>query len=71
MKRLVLPFITASALIFGVILPEEAVAQTTAKDLIGTWTLVCITLEQDGKKTVFMVKAQGSHLKIQVVRFKS
>jgi hypothetical protein len=52
MTRLILPFITASALIFGVFLPsEEAVAQTTAKDLVGTWTLVSITLDQDGKKT--------------------
>jgi Lipocalin-like domain len=50
-KRLILPFITASALIFGVFLPrEEAVAQTP-KDLVGTWTLVSITLDQDGKKT--------------------
>ena len=51
MNRLILPFITVSALIFGIFLPrEEAVAQT-AKDLVGTWTLVSITLEQDGKKT--------------------
>ena len=51
MNRFTLPFITASALIFGVFMPsEEAVAQT-AKDLMGTWTLVSITLEQDGKKT--------------------
>ena len=51
MNRLVLPFITASALIFGVFLPrEEAVAQT-AKDLVGTWTLVSVMIEQDGKKT--------------------
>jgi len=54
MNRLILPLITASALIFGVFLPrEEAVAQTTAKDLVGTWTLVSVTLEQDGKKTDF------------------
>jgi hypothetical protein len=53
MNRLILPFVTASALIFGVFLPrEEAVAQT-AKDLMGTWTLVSITLEQEGKKTDF------------------
>jgi hypothetical protein len=52
-NRLILPFVTASALIFGVFLPrEEAVAQT-AKDLMGTWTLVSITLEQEGKKTDF------------------
>ena len=50
MNRHILPFITASALIFGVfLLREEAVAQT-AKDLVGTWTLVSITREQDGKK---------------------
>ena len=51
MNRHILPFITASALIFGFILPnEEAVAQT-AKDLVGSWTLVSVTLEQNGKKT--------------------
>jgi hypothetical protein len=52
MNRLVLPFTIASALIFGVFLPREAVAQT-AKGLVGTWTLVSIKLEQDGKKTDF------------------
>ena len=52
MNRLVLPFTIASALIFGVFLPREAVAQT-AKELVGTWTLVSIKLEQDGKKTDF------------------
>jgi hypothetical protein len=41
---------TTLALIFGVLVPrEEAVAQT-AKDLIGTWALVSVTLEQDSKK---------------------
>jgi hypothetical protein len=52
MNRFILPVITASALIFGFILPsEEATAQTTAKDLEGTWTLVSVTLEKDGTKT--------------------
>ena len=52
MNRLISPVITASALIFGFILPsEEAAAQITAKDLVGTWTLVSIMLERDGKKT--------------------
>jgi Lipocalin-like domain len=31
---------------------EEEIRQT-AKELLGTWTLVSITLEQDGKKTDF------------------
>ena len=54
MNRLILPVITTSALIFGFILPsEKTAAQTTAKDLVGTWTLVSLTLEQDGKKTDF------------------
>ena len=54
MNRLILPVITGSALIFGFALPsEKAVAQTTAKDLVGTWTLVSVTLERDGKKTDF------------------
>lgn len=52
MNRFISPVIAASALIFGFILPsEEAAAQTTAKDLEGTWTLVSLTLEKDGKKT--------------------
>ena len=51
MNRLVLPFTIASALIFGVFLPKEGAARTTAKDLVGTWTLVSVTLEQDGKKS--------------------
>ena len=53
MNRLVSPFIIASALIFGLFLPQESAAQTTANDIVGTWTLVSITLEQDGKKTDF------------------
>ena len=51
MNRFILPLITTSALIFGVFLPKEVAARTTAKDLIGTWTLVSVTLEQDGKKS--------------------
>ena len=39
---------------YGIFL-EEALMQTaseqTANELVGTWTLVSITLEQDGKKT--------------------
>jgi hypothetical protein len=53
MNRLILPFITISALIFGVFLPKEVAAQTTAKDLVGTWSLVSVTFERDGKKTDF------------------
>src|SRR5260221_1711932 len=53
MNRLILPFITTSALIFRVFLPKEVAAQTTAKDLVGTWTLVSVTFERDGKKTDF------------------
>jgi hypothetical protein len=51
MNRLILPFITISALIFGVFLPKDVAAQTTGKDLVGTWTLVSVTLEKEGKKT--------------------
>jgi Lipocalin-like domain len=53
MNQIISAVLTASALIFGVFLPiEEAVAQT-AKDVVGTRTLVSITIEQDGKKTDF------------------
>ncbi|MBV8176832.1 MAG: lipocalin-like domain-containing protein [Verrucomicrobia bacterium] len=51
MNRVISSVFTASALIFGVFLPrEEAVAQTT-QELVGTWTLVSIQLEKDGKRT--------------------
>jgi len=51
MNRMIPSVLTASALIFAVFLPRwEAVAQT-AKQLVGMWTLVSVTLEQDGKKT--------------------
>jgi hypothetical protein len=53
MNRLILPVITASALIFGVCLPDNKLIAQTAKGLVGTWMLVSITLEQDGKKTDF------------------
>jgi hypothetical protein len=53
MNRLILPVITASALILGVCLPDNKLVAQTANDLVGTWTLVSITLEQDGKKTDF------------------
>ena len=43
--------LAVAGLTAGLIIP--AFSQTTAKDLVGTWTLVSITLEQDGKKTDF------------------
>jgi Lipocalin-like domain len=59
-NRFILPFITTSALIFGVLLPREEAAAQTAKDLIGTWTLVSVTLERDGKKSdLFGPNPQG------------
>jgi Lipocalin-like domain len=51
MNRLVLHFTIELALIFGVFVPtEKAVAQTT-QEIVGTWTLVSIQLEKDGKRT--------------------
>jgi hypothetical protein len=53
MNRIISTVFTASALIFGVFPPKEAATQMTANDFVGAWTLVSITLEQDGKKTDF------------------
>ena len=53
MNRIVSTLIGASALILGVYLPREAVAQT-AKDLVGTWTLVSVTFERDARRPIFM-----------------
>jgi Lipocalin-like domain len=53
MKSTIWAVLTASALSFGLFMStEEAVAQTT-NGLVGTGTLVSITLEPDGKKTDF------------------
>ena len=61
MNRIISAVLTAPALIFGVFVPrEESAAQTPAKDLVGTWTLVSITIEQGGKKTnLFGPNPQG------------
>ncbi|MBV8141594.1 MAG: lipocalin-like domain-containing protein [Verrucomicrobia bacterium] len=54
MNRLILRFITASAWVCGFFCPiAKLTAQTRAQDLVGTWALVSITLERDGKKTDF------------------
>lgn len=64
MNSLNLPIITAAALILGVfLLSEEAVAQTMAKNLVGTWTLVSLTVEQGGK----MVDYFGSNPQGQAI----
>ena len=70
MNRIISAVLTASSLIFGVFLPrEEAVAQT-ATDLVGAWTLVSITREQDGKKTdYFGPNPQGQAIFEQNGRF--
>ena len=52
--------LAASALIFEVFLPRGGAAAQTAKELVGIWTLVAVTLEQDGKKTnMYGVNPQG------------
>ena len=51
MNRITSVIVTASALIVGIFLPREGAVAQTAKDLVGTWTLVSVTPEQNGKKT--------------------
>jgi Lipocalin-like domain len=50
MSRIIASVLIASAVIFGVFLPREKAVAQTAKELVGMWTLVSVTLEQDGKK---------------------
>ena len=60
MNRIISSVFTALALVF---LPrEEAVAQT-ANELVGTWTIVSITREQNGKKTDYF----GSNPQVQAI----
>jgi hypothetical protein len=51
MSRMISSVLTESALILGVFLPRGGAVAQTAKELMGIWTLVSVTLEQDGKKT--------------------
>jgi hypothetical protein len=50
MNRNISAILTASALIFGVLLSGKALAQAP-NELVGTWALVSISLETDGKTT--------------------
>ena len=51
MSRMISSVLTASALIFGVFLPREEAGAQTVKEVVGMWTLVSVTLEQDDKKS--------------------
>jgi hypothetical protein len=51
MDRMISFVLTASALVFGIFLSGGEVVAQTARDIVGMWTLVSVTLEQDGKKT--------------------
>jgi hypothetical protein len=62
---------TLGLLFLGVVLSAGAVFAQTAKDLAGTWTLVSIVTEQDGKKSdtfgpnpkgTLMVDANGRYV---------
>jgi lipocalin-like protein len=53
MNRIISTVLNASALMFWVFLAREEAAAQTAKDLVGTWTLVSSTLEQGDKKIDF------------------
>jgi hypothetical protein len=55
LNRIISAVISVSALVFVIFLPrEEAVAQT-AKDLLGTWVFVSLTLEQVARRPIIMV----------------
>jgi hypothetical protein len=60
-----------SALIIGIALPAAAALAEAAKDFVGTWTLVSVINEQDGKKSdpfgpnakgVLMFDANGRYM---------
>jgi hypothetical protein len=77
MNRIISSVFTASALIFGVFLPrEEAVAQTANNELVGTWTLVSIQIDQNGQKVDFygpnprgqMMSDPDGHLTVLIFR---
>ena len=62
---------TLGVLILGVVLSAGEVRAQTVKDLAGTWTLVSVVTEQDGKKTdpfgpnpkeILMVDANGRYV---------
>ena len=54
MNRVISAVLTASALIFGVFLSRGLAVDQTVKELVGMWTLVSVTLEQDGTRSICM-----------------
>jgi len=50
MSKKLIVMLALTALIIGIISPIVVVAQT-AKDLVGTWTLVSAITERDGNKS--------------------
>ena len=51
MNRMISSVLAASSLIFEVFLPRGGAVAQTAKELVGMWTLVSVTLKQGGEKT--------------------
>ena len=62
MNRVTLGIIAVSALIAGSTFPKEGVAQST-NSIVGTWTLVSITNEKNGRKVLpYGPHAKGSFI---------
>ena len=50
MNRLIPSVVIVATIISGLIYPREEASAQTAKDLVGTWSLVSVTVEQGGQK---------------------
>ena len=50
MDRFIVCLVLASTIVSGLVVPREYASAQTKSDLVGTWSLVSVTVEQGGQK---------------------
>ena len=50
MDRFIVCLVLASTIVCGLVTPREYASAQTKSDLVGTWSLVSVTVEQGGQK---------------------
>jgi hypothetical protein len=50
MDRFIVSLVLASTIVYGLVMPREYASAQTKSDLVGTWSLVSVTVEQGGQK---------------------
>jgi hypothetical protein len=53
MNRLIMSLVLASTIVCGLVMPREYASAQTKSDLVGTWSLVSVTVEQGAKSATY------------------